>query len=225
MNHIEGPQSHSPKIQQLGPSTSSTLVILDGGFTHDRTVWSRIISAFQSTTMLLTIERTHYPNPPVIDLAFESGAIRDAIEKRGNSAGHVDVKIAVGIAAGNLILRESAERWAELLSSLVLIAPSPMGSQVNRTDESCTRRNSAVGPRMTLPVTIILPGSSEATPHNRDPERHQLHAQDLERFLNRREVIAGRSRDNILLERPDVVIDAIQRLIETQSLANLDEYT
>jgi hypothetical protein len=216
MNITQEPRSDSPRVQPFGPSHSSTLIVLDGGLTHDHTSWSRIISSFQDSARLLVIERTHYSLQPDVDLAGESNAIRSAIDQHVQHAGSVRSRILVGIAAGNLIVQSALSRFATMASDLILIDPPPLPTSQLETRISESWRNWSFSDQIDLPVTVILPGTSTATSYDENVGNRELQAQDLERFPNRREIIAGRSRENILLERPDVVIDAIQRMIEPQ---------
>jgi hypothetical protein len=100
---------------------------------------------------------------------------------------------------------------------LILIDPIPKDSAQATISEMTNGRHiqlhgsEVLNKSIELPTTIILPGMSP-TSGSRELKAYREHQErDIHRFPDRREIIAGRSKNDILLARPDVVIDAIQR--------------
>jgi hypothetical protein len=225
MNSTQDPPSGSPTIQTLGTPNSAALIVLDGGVTCNRSTWSRIVSAFENAATFLLIERSHYPAEREIDVVVESAAISCAIDQLAQRSGNVSTLILAGTGVGNLVMQDVASRSVALIAGLVLIDPPPRAVDHSGVVQPPDSRIRTTATPSETPITVILPGTSAATDFEEKLGNRNYQSHDLECYPNRREIIAGRSRENIVLERPDVVIDAIQQLLNVQSFRKQESGT
>lgn len=230
-----GSQSSIRDLRVRG--SGDRLVVLDAGFRDATAAWGRIPGQLRPGVNVLTIDRTAHLASLTEPMNHPFEELREVTLA---SAGD-ETTILVGWALGALFVNEFAAMYPEDTGGLVLIDPVPPAFVRHLLDRACNEGPDAspyateliaeileltrigasdlfaepdVNVSATIPQIHVLRGHPPAADDRVGQLWTQLQQHSIRQHSNIREVIAGRSGENLPTDRPDVILDAIRELLQ-----------
>lgn len=202
------------EVHSWKPAYAQAMLLIDAGHDVDLNHWNPVLHPLADSAVIHLCERISQLSPRQPDLYVEAQSITDWIQRELAGNPLLNTRILVGMTVGSLTIQMVASISPALPTRLVLIDPVPVTVARSRLDYLGMEYLSE---SIEVPTTVILSGTMKSPDSGTPPNSRELQEQDVRRFAIRREIIAGRSRNNILLERPDVVFDALHSALHRSS--------
>lgn len=226
------------RFQVLG--SGDQVVVLDAGFRNDPDVWAPVTAELENMALLLVINRGAAETSNVVGDA-PRGPVVDQIEAITGTKRPGNTPIVVAWALGTVLAPSYAGALSTPARGLVFIDPVPplLVREIYERFDEVARRGSAYASNLiaeialarnylhiealssswiaarevSIPRIHILRGERPAPGDALGNRWVDLVQQDRERITSVREVIAGRSGENIPRDRPDVIVDAVRDIL------------
>jgi pimeloyl-ACP methyl ester carboxylesterase len=186
------------------------VVVLDSDDASCRDIWGLVTAELAMLTYILMIDRVKHTSGQALDFASEAPAIANEVDSVLQNLNNLRRVILVGWKRGSQTVQSLARERQLPIRGIVLIDPDPSVDTYAEDNCSVTAELLDGSPIYDAPTTVILPSANANTADHITRVRRNAQQAELKRIPHRREIIAGRSSVNIPIERPDVVVEAIQ---------------
>jgi pimeloyl-ACP methyl ester carboxylesterase len=211
MTYQEWATATVPPLRFHLRGSGDTLVVLDSGEVNCGETWNPITSELALLTQVLIIERTEHASGQALDFTSEATVVAEEVKSVLKGLDGLRRVVLVGLKRGSQGVQILARERQLPIRGIVLIDPDPTADTWSEDNFSAAAELLDGSPIYDAPTIVILPSANAKTADHITRVRRNAQQAELARIPHRREIIAGRSSENIPVERPDVVIEAIQR--------------
>ena len=232
-------------LQLRCTGTGSPTVILEAGLGGDLHSWDRVQPALAERTRVCSYDRPGTGGSEPASGTRTTGEAVEDLHALLEAADVPSPYVLVGFSFGGLITQHYASTFPDEVSGLVLVE-SLHPREFAVTEKHLTRRQieedhasaldntegmdpfasveeiASAGPLPAVPLVVVSAGILEPWPPGWDSKlfdrlRDELQ-QDLARSVpNGRRVIAEHSRHDVPREQPDVIVEAVNSVLDAQS--------